>query len=210
MIKGILFDFDGTIVDSEISRYMSINYILENYHIEISKKDWDEKYKSLGTRDILDEILVDKKNNLDLDILYSKSHRYRERYEKENGVPLIEGFKEFHKLLVEKNIKMLVCSGGTKEHLDHVMDIVEIKLKGFGRESYLKRKPEPDCFIEGLEQLELEKEMCIVFEDSRTGIIAANKVGIKVIAINCSENISDLDVYKKYNDYTEIDINDLF
>ena len=55
MIKGILCDFDGTIVDSEISRFISINHVLEDYKIKISKENWDKRYKSLGTKKILED-----------------------------------------------------------------------------------------------------------------------------------------------------------
>lgn len=208
MIKAVVFDFDGTIVDSEKTRLESINYVLEKFNYQISRKDWKSKYKSFGTEPILD--MIKKENNLPYDTqkLYKLSYSYRDSIE-QKGIPLIKGFREFYDELEERNIRMLICSGGTSDHVKRVMKYSNLpKIPYFGRDQYSKRKPEPEPYLKALEILDLKKEDVLVFEDAKTGIESANMAGLRVIAVNYDslEDFSKLDVIEFHKDYTEIDI----
>jgi len=211
MIKGVLFDFDGTIVDSEISRYKSIKAILSKYDISFTKKDWDLKFKSMGSVDIFE--MFKKKLNLSWksNEMYNKSHEIRYEIEKKEGVQIIKGFREFYDKLLSRGIKMLICSGGTTEHLKLVLNMLDLNsLDGFGREEYKNRKPAPDSFLEGLKRLGLNKREVIVFEDAKSGIEAANNAKLKVVAINFIEKeIEGLNVAFKFKNYNQIDVNEI-
>ena len=57
MIKGILFDLDGTIVESESSRLKSSNQVLKEFNIEISQKDWNSKYRRMNSTPMFEDII---------------------------------------------------------------------------------------------------------------------------------------------------------
>lgn len=213
MIKGILFDFDGTIVDSEKSRLYSLNKVLENFKLKISKNAWEKKYMRLNSKPILNEILTLNNIEEDIDLLYEYSRKIRKDYIRENSVKLINGFLEFYQQIKKNDIKMIVCSGGKRDHIKFNMQMANLPedIEYLGREDYEKVKPEPDCYIRGMQMLGLEKNEVIAIDDSYNGILAAKNAGIDVIGINCEKEkgIDELEPLMKVKDYTQIDLDKL-
>ncbi len=208
MIKGVLFDFDGTIVDSERSRFESINKTLERYNIKISKNDWNKKYLRLNTRPIFEQIL--KENNIDADsnLLYDESHKLREKIIINGGVDIIPNFFEFYNFLKKQNIKMIICSGGKKEFMELILKKINLKdILYFGRESYDNVKPAPDAYLKGLEILNLMPEEVLVFDDSYNGLLSAKNAKIdKIISINSvNKKVDELKLYLKIKNYCDFD-----
>lgn len=206
MIKGILFDFDGTIVDSERSRLESINKVLEKYDINISETDWVNKYLKLNTKPIFEQIL--KENDIQgyPSELYKESHKLRKLIVKKEGVDLIPNFVEFYDFCKEHDVKMIICSGGKKEFIDVILDKMKLKdIESFGRESYHNPKPAPDAYLKGLEILGLQPDEVAVFDDSYHGLLSAKNAKIRrFISIN-SQNpkVEDLNPYMKVKDYRD-------
>ena len=208
-LKGILFDFDGTIVDSEVSRYESLKHVLKDEGIDFTQEMWDGEYKSLGSIEVLNFLKKIYKKEWDSKKLYDKSHEIRLNIEKNEGVPIIKGFREFLDKVNQLGLKTIVCTGGKTSHFNYVCDISNIKIDGIGREYYENRKPAPDCFLEGLKRLDLKNEEVLVFDDAHTGLEAANNAQIKCVSINCCEDISDLNIWREVKDYTEINFESL-
>ncbi len=207
VVRGVLFDFDGTVVKSEKSRFESLNQVLEIYQVEISKKEWNKEYMSLGSHEILEKIK--EKNNLNFDIndIYLKSKKIRNDIEKK-GVDLMPGFRELIEELENLNIKYIICSGGQGEHVKELLKQHNLsKIPHFGREAYENRKPAPDAFLEGLKRIDTKPEETIVFEDSKTGIEAAIKCGCRVFGVNTNpaEKVEQLDIEENLEDFREFD-----
>lgn len=208
VVKGVLFDFDDTIAQTEQSRLISINHTLKEFNFEIEQEDWDKHFKKLNTRLVLQEIKDAHSFNYDVEEMYNKSHSFREDYIKKNGLVKIEGFDEFLFFLLEHNIKILICSGGTREHVKSNLEMLDIDLDFIAIEDFREPKPSPRCYIKGVEILNLKKDEVVVFDDSYNGILSANKAGIKAIGINVSykEKIEhELDTLEIVDDYTQID-----
>lgn len=222
-IKGILLDFDGTVVDSEQSRYKSSKKILEKYNFNLTKEMWEEKYKSLSSKVLFNEIIDFLNLDNTYEELYQKAKKLRREIEEREGVEIIDGFLDFYKQCRELNLKCIVCSGGTTEHVQRILKqcrLDEIGLQGFGREKYESRKPHPDAWITGLDELELSKDEVLLFDDAKTGIEAGLKAGIeKCCTINYDEkdfeNFNEIEIeigikmWKKFNDWREVDIKEL-
>lgn len=212
MIKGVLFDFDGTIVDSEPSRFNSLNKVLEDFNYQIQPSEWNLNYKKYSSMKILN--IIKEKYNLNFDVkqLYDKSHQIREKEIAEKGLPLIKGFKEFYSYL-QKEILMscLICSGGKKDHLENVFSHIKNlpKIPFISREDYDRAKPFPDCYLMGLKKLELKPDEVLVFDDTYSGLKAGLDAGCKVIAVNC-EDTKDLAVECEIKDYTQLELFELF
>ncbi|NQZ84878.1 MAG: HAD family phosphatase [Nanoarchaeales archaeon] len=208
-LKGILFDFDGTIVNSEESRYQSIKHILKEFKINFTKSDWETRYKSFGTTKIFEIFKKQTKANWNCEELYDKAHKFRMEYEKSHGVPIISGFNGFLEQLKQNNISSIVCTGGKTSHFDFVLNLTKLDIQGFGREFYTNRKPAPDCWEYGLKKLNLKKENVLIFDDSFTGLQAGNNANIKAIAINCSEDISNLQIWQNHKNYKNLNLKNL-
>lgn len=223
-IKGILLDFDGTVVNSEQSRFISIQKVLrKNFDIKFTQEMWESTYKSLGTELIFKRIL--EKNDLDTQIyshsiLYEESKKLRTRIEEEEEVEVIIGFRDFYEKCKKLQLKCIICSGGTSEHVQRILQKAHLDIQGFGRDEYEKRKPSPDAWIKGLEILQLRADEVVLFDDAKTGIEAGLRAGItKCCAINYDkedfrdtkniENEIGISVYKYFKNWEEVNIEEL-
>ena len=223
-IKGILLDFDGTVVNSEQSRFRSIQQVLiKNFDIKFTQEMWESTYKSFGTELIFKRIL--EKNDIDTQIysplvLYEESKSIRTKIEEEEEVEVIVGFRKFYEKCKKLQLKCIICSGGTSEHVQRILQKAHLDIQGFGRDEYEKRKPSPDAWIKGLEILQLRADEVILFDDAKTGIEAGLRAGItKCCAINYDkgdfkdikviENEVGISVYTYFKNWEEVDIEKL-
>lgn len=218
--KGILLDFDGTVVDSETSRFKSSQIILEKYGFNLTEELWEEKYKSLSSKALFEEVILELNLDLTYEELYSQAKVLRAEIEITDGVEKIEGFDDFYSKCIKLGLKCVVCSGGTTEHVQRILKQCDLDLEGFGREKYENRKPAPDAWEAGLKELGLTKNEVILFDDAKTGIEAGLRAGItRCCAINFDEKDFagfeereeeiGIKVWKKFKTWKEVDIEKL-
>ena len=220
MIKGILLDFDGTVVDSETSRFKSSRIILQKYGFDLTEELWEKTYKSLSSKSLFEEAINKLNLNLTYEELYSQAKNIRAEIETKEGVEKIDGFDKFYSKCLKLGLKCVVCSGGTTEHVQRILKQCELDLHGFGREEYENRKPAPDAWEAGLKELNLDTDEVILFDDAKTGIEAGLQAGItKCCAINFDEKDFEgfekkeqeigIKIWKKFNTWKEVDIEEL-
>ena len=187
-IKGVIFDLDGTLIDTEPIYYEAADKMIKDYG-NGKKMDWDTKIKTLGSPEIVTaKIIVDT---------YELKLSPEEFIEKRNSItaelfkncPFIEGAKEIthnfkHKLkfktalatsstLVNFNYKTFNKQEWIKEDFDSVV---------LGDDKRLKNgKPAPDIFILAAKEINLEPKNCIIFEDSIGGIKAGISSGAAIV-----------------------------
>ena len=192
MIKGVIFDMDGTIVDSLPYHHEAWRIFFEENKIE----DFSEKlkkYKGGGTLDLMKAVYGDiysleelKKMSDDKEVIF------REIY-KGNIVP-IYGFIEFLEELKSKNILVGLASNAIKLNVDltlmelGIYDQFNSIISG-DEENY--GKPNPEMFNKTVNNFNINKANCLIFEDSLEGVQAANNADIKVIGV-ASSNSSDI------------------
>lgn len=184
MIKAIIFDMDGVIVDS-IPMHMKIwKIIFEKRGIKFSNKVF-EKYNGTSTIEIGKSII--KEYNLDdtPENIFNEKHFYEEKFKNKE----IKMFKEsifILKILRKKGYKIALATGSKKYMVDFL-------LKKFKFEKYFDAiafndevkhsKPAPDIFILAAKKINIKNKNCVVVEDALNGIIAAKKANMKTIAI---------------------------
>ncbi|MEM5799397.1 MAG: HAD family phosphatase [Candidatus Aenigmatarchaeota archaeon] len=184
MIKAVIFDFDGTLVDSEELHCISLaKSIKENTGVEISPKQvrllagmtYTEKTRIL---------LKDKK-------YYDIEKITKDAYDHFLSIALSEiklrrGVKKVIKMIHSLNIKIGLYSPNKKEFLKKTLEKFDI-LKYFnviiGREDIKKPKPDPEGYLLAAKLLQLKPEECLVFEDTPTGFTSAKLAGMKVITL---------------------------
>lgn len=180
--KGILFDFDGVVVDSMHQHYDAWRDAFSEKKIIFSKEEFFQ-LEGQGISQIVKMLaephgLVEKEM---LDIIEAKA-RYYYTFEKTL-------FYEYFLTMLEniKNIKipMAVVTGGNK---DRVLKTIKEHLEGYFQavvtiDDVTNGKPHPEPFIKGAEKLGFEPQQCIVIENAPMGVKAAKAAGCKVIAI---------------------------
>ncbi len=184
MIKGVVFDLDGLLIDSERNAFKVLNKTLgESGNITIDQ--YCEKY--LG-RTIADAMKTLKK---DFGLPQSEEEIFNlflqnEKESIESGIPLKIGAEELLIYLKEQNIKTVVASSSIRERAEKILvrngisqyfdDLV------FGYEVE-HGKPAPDIFLKAVEKIGIEKNDAVVLEDSEAGIEAAHRANIPVICV---------------------------
>lgn len=187
-IKAVIFDLDGTLVDSMwMWRTIDIEY-LTNQGIEVPEnlEAFQEELEGMGFTETailfkerfkIPDSLEEIKNTW----ICMSGEKYR------NEVPLKPGVKEFLDYLKERNMKIGISSSNSRE-------LIQMVLEAHGILEYfdcittcceVKRgKPEPDVYLKTAQELEVEPEACLVFEDVPMGILAGKRAGMKVCAID--------------------------
>lgn len=185
MIKGLIFDMDGLILDTEtISNKLLID-IFSKYDINlneeiISKTIGLEKKKAIK---VFEEYLGD---NIPIKDIINLHKKVVNDYLEKNGVPVKLGLIELLNYLDEEKIKKVVATSSYRKVAENVL----IRANVYNRfddiicgDEIKESKPSPDIFLKALEKLNLPADEVIVLEDSRMGILAAHRAKIKSIMI---------------------------
>ncbi|MBR5275181.1 MAG: HAD family phosphatase [Bacteroidales bacterium] len=185
----VLFDLDGVIMDTE-SQYSIF---------------WNRTGKELLGLDDFGKII--KGQTLTHILMHfegaskSKDEIIAELYEYERNMSYdyIPGADEFMKSLKAKGIPMAIVTSSNDAKMENVRkvrpELWELTEAVLTSEHFSKSKPDPECFLKGMEVLGGRPEETYVFEDSIHGINAGRSAGAKVIGLattNTREAIADL------------------
>ena len=188
MLKAVIFDMDGVIIDSEPTHMKLENETYKKLGIEVSE---EEHLSFVGsTSHYMWGALKNKyKLNQTLKELieYEESKYFEHLNSDQCEITLIEGVKELIKDLHENGVILAIASSSP-------LNVIEAVVKRFQIEEYFevfvtgdyvkKSKPEPDIFLYASEKLGVSPEDCLVIEDSHNGVRAAKKAGMKCVGIN--------------------------
>lgn len=176
----IIFDMDGTLVDSEVISKRAFESTLKGLGLEYD----DEFLEGFlgGNNKSAIERLNERYGDKELTelILESKVLVYR-RMIKDEGVDLKPGVIELLEYLKERNYKMAVGTSCNREAAIErltsvgIMDYFDYLVGGDEVEN---GKPSPDIFLKIAKHFNVKPENCMVFEDSRLGIRAAKNAGM--------------------------------
>ncbi|HLB53208.1 MAG TPA: HAD family phosphatase [Chlamydiales bacterium] len=195
-IKAILFDCDGTLVDSEEAHLAAWEHTLQNRNHELTPEQsllYTGKAATLIAKLIAEKVGRLEESGL---ILEEKTAYYRELQEK--GLPPIEGTVDFVKRLAQEkkrfNLKLGVASAAPKSeilsNLRHlgIEDLFDVVLSGQeDLKDYIDpegvNKPKPYIYQHAAKLLNVAPSECVVIEDSATGITSGKAAGCITIAI---------------------------
>lgn len=186
MIKAVIFDMDGVIIDSEPLHYkIFMNYTKTKFGFTISDEEYDT---FIGTTNLHMFSKLKEKYKIESDIntlLQEYEEKCVEFLMSEKGEKPISGVDILVKKLYEENFKLALASSSPKKQIHIVLDMFSLSdyfsQKVSGQEVE-KGKPAPDIFLRAAELLGVLPEECLVFEDSRNGVLAAKTAGMKCIA----------------------------
>ncbi|HYE81606.1 MAG TPA: HAD family phosphatase [Clostridia bacterium] len=183
-IKAVIFDVDGTLIDSMwIWRQVDIEFLgkrgislPERLQSEIEGMSYSETAIYFKARFDLPESLEEIKEEWSI----MAEDYYKRR------IKLKSGAKEFLKLLYDKGYTIGIATSNSRELVEHM-------LANHGIKQYFsnirtscevdKGKPHPDVYLKVAEDMGIEPCHCIVFEDTIAGVMAAKSAGMKVFAV---------------------------
>ena len=185
MIKAVIFDMDGTLIDTEKYYRVAWKYALESFGYHPTEEQL-LMFRSLG-RPFSSAYL---KKTFGEELEYEQVRKVRQGRFNElvetQGIQLKPGAKEILTFLREKNIVTAIATCTNIERANQY-------LKQIGLYDLLDRvisasmvetgKPAPDIYLEVARRLGAKPENCLVFEDVPAGIMAGKNAGMKVIAV---------------------------
>ncbi len=209
MIKGLIFDLDGVIVDTAHYHYLSWREISKDLNIDFTIKD-NENLKGVSRIDSLNYILklgrlsfnTQEKNNL----LDKKNNIYKHSISSLGKKNILKGVEKI--LLKAKEKKMLLAVGSSSKNAKMIVEklnLTHLFQAVVDGTMVKKTKPNPEVFLKAAKKMNLKASECIVFEDAESGVIAAKKGGFHVVSVG-NINIRNIgDVYVESLDDFNLD-----
>ncbi len=197
MIKLVIFDFDGVLVDShETINKLFTDLINKDLGLNIREEDFA---KNPGMRFEKRMELLAKERNIDITEEQINKVKDKGRYEYYTNlaqyVKLFPGVLRLLDELKYANIKTAIGSNGSRRTIEKMLESLNIKHKFSSIVTFddvVHGKPAPDIFLKNAENLNLKPKECVVVEDASIGIDAATKAGMKVIAVATTEKVEKL------------------
>lgn len=198
MIRGLIFDLDGVLVNTNPLHARAWQELAEELGIPFTPAD-HEAFLGISRAQCLEIML--KKGNRSLSdsekerLCTRKNDRYREMIGTLTPAALLPGVPEFLRAAraegyriglgsVSKNAGFLLQRLEIGPLFDAVIDGTQI----------VKGKPDPEVFLKGARALNLLPEQCVVFEDSAAGIEAAHRGGMKAVGIGTPQQLPEAEL----------------
>lgn len=214
MIKGLIFDMDGTMVDNMMIHHRAWQRKLSALGVEMTIDEVKEKIHGIN-EEIIKRMFGDKFNAEERkQIAWEKEEEYRNIFLPE--LKLIEGLAEFLEAAKAANIPMAIGTAAPPENANFVLDNLNLRhyFKGvFHSKSVTKGKPDPEIFEKAAASMGLQTSDCVIFEDSVTGAEAAkraNSPSVIVTTTHSEEEFAHFDNVAVFiKDYTTLKLEDL-
>lgn len=193
MPRGVIFDLDGVIINTEKYHQQSWHDLGERYNIKVTP-DFFKSTFGMQNSDIIPKLFKNKLNQSRIEEMADfKEQKYRELI---NGkMTLLEGVEELISSLKANGYKLAIGSSTPKVNLDFMLTQLSIGhfFDAFATsEDAANSKPAPDTFLAAAKKLELNPARCVVIEDAVHGVTAAVNAKMKVIAVTNTKPACEL------------------
>ena len=209
MIKAIIFDMDGLMIDSERVTFECYQEILKGMNLTMD----EEFYKTLlgkPLKGIYQRFYDVYGNDFPIEDVIKDVHALMAKRFETEGVPIKTGLKSLLEYLKENNYKTIVATSSNRDRVDTILSQAQITDyfdDSICGDEVTKGKPNPEVFLKSCQKLGVNVDEAIVLEDSEAGIQASYDAGIKVICIpdmKYPEKQYEEKTFKILKDLTEV------
>jgi len=188
MLKALIFDFDGLILDTETPEVLVWQSIYKEYGFELPVDEWEKTIGGYGISNFDAAEHLSRLTQGRLDAVSSRARYRRESDEIIHASPILPGVISMIEQAKENGLQVAIGSSSTHSWVD-------THAKRLGIFDYFdqiicqddvppgRTKPNPDIYLKTLDQLNVKKDAAVVFEDSPNGVLAARRAGIFVVGV---------------------------
>lgn len=191
MIKTVIFDMDGVLVDTEPVHFIAYIKHFKELNIDVSEEMY-QTFIGSSTKNIYKRI----KEHFNLpqslqELIVRKRELFYKAFNETTTLKLMDGVLDLIQEVYQNNIQLIVASSSSYENINAVFKRFDLdkyfshKVSG---EDFPESKPNPAIFNKAVELSGHQKNECIVIEDSTNGIKAANSAGVFVIGYQAEES----------------------
>lgn len=187
MIRAVIFDMDGVLIDAKEWHYEALNKALGLFGYEISRYDHLVTYDGLPTSKKLEMLTMEKgmpqklhafinslKQQYTVDKIFTDCHPM---FHHEYALSSLKA-EGYHIAVASNSIRKTVELMMEKSNLLPYLDFF------LSNQDVTKSKPDPEIYHTAVSRLGLEPQECLVVEDNRNGIQAAKTAGTHVMEVN--------------------------
>lgn len=212
MIKTVIFDMDGVIVDTEPVHHFAYLQHFEQLKINVPPEMYGT-FTGNSTKNIYQKI----KNIFDLDLdvetmVNQKRDFFNDAFNNKDDLKLLNGVLDLIKDLHQNGMQLILASSSTMNTINKIFDrfnlnqYFDFKVSG---EDFEFSKPNPAIFLHAASLSKFKKENCIIIEDSSNGVKAAHSADIYCVGYNSvNSKLQDLSLANVViNDFSELNFN---
>jgi beta-phosphoglucomutase len=205
LLRAIIFDFDGIIVDSEPRIMELIQGIAAQEGWTLTEEEYYRDYLALDDRGVIDHLYRSHGRSLSVsrrdELLAWKARAYEKIIH--DGLPPVPGAKEFI-LDAARHFPLAIASGSLRVEIEHLLE--KLGLRGTfavlaTADDCERSKPDPGVYLHALALLRelpqlreppLHAGECLAIEDAPLGVVAAQSAGMKCLALAHSRPLAEL------------------
>lgn len=225
MLRAIIFDFNGIVVDDEPIHLEMFRKVLREEGISLTTEDYYAHYLGMDDRGCFKAAYHNQGRDLDeaelAELVRRKAAYYQEALKK--GLTVFPGVKDLIRKLAA-SYPLAIASGALRGEIEEILESFALR-RYFqvivSTEDVTKGKPSPEIFLKALallnQQLQsdsIRPSECLVIEDSKEGILGAQRAGMKCLAVTHShpaEKLAEADaVVEGLNEITVAFLEKLF
>ena len=191
MALGILFDFNGVIIDDEPQHCDALIATLAEYDFALDRDTYYREYLGFDDRECFRFSFERQGRAADQRVLaeaIGRKHGYYERAVRES-MRLVPGAADFIEAAALDGARLAIVSGALRSEIELVLDLAGLRAHFdtiIAAEDVAACKPDPQGFRAGREALDLQPARCVVIEDSLPGLAAARAAGLRCAMVTTS------------------------
>jgi HAD superfamily hydrolase (TIGR01509 family) len=191
MLKAVIFDMDGVIVNSEPLHHKAYFKMFEEFNLDVSNSLY-ESFTGKSTLAICKELCeIFDLNIKPENLVLSKRKHFKKIFDKDIAFQMINGALDLIQNYFNNNLTLVLASSASMTNINRIF-------KKFDLDKYFKAKisgadlkeskPNPEIFIRAANLSGFYKNECLVIEDSTNGVIAAKSAGIYCVGFNSTNS----------------------
>ncbi|MFT5089462.1 MAG: HAD superfamily hydrolase (TIGR01509 family) [Candidatus Latescibacterota bacterium] len=203
-INAVLFDLDGTLMDSESLTDCAIKHLLQEQQID-AELDLVE-FHGINWQSVSERLVQHFPALAQLDVSNWLEEHCAQLIQRQAPALIPGSVQAF--LGASAQMPVAIVTGSNAATVEAYLERAELQNACsfyISNEQYRHSKPDPECYLQAAEQLNLSPETCLVFEDSIAGLHAAAAAGMPTIAIAHSAGVPPISLAPYcISDYTSL------